>query len=90
MHESWREVLGVELEQPYMAELRSFLVSEVGAGRRFYPPADRVFNALALTPLDAVRAVIRRPGAAPVLVLSIEHLLEGVYRSARPAAGGEA
>ena len=58
MHESWREVLGVELEQPYMAELRSFLVSEVGAGRRFYPPADRVFNALALTPLDAVRAVI--------------------------------
>ena len=58
MHESWLEVLGEELEQPYMAELRSFLVDEVAAGRRFYPPADRVFNALALTPLDAVRAVI--------------------------------
>ena len=58
MHESWREVLGDELEEPYMAELRSFLVSEVGAGRRFYPPADRVFNALALTPFDAVRTVI--------------------------------
>jgi uracil-DNA glycosylase len=51
-------VLRDELEQPYMAELRSFLVAEVAAGRRFYPPADRVFNALALTPLDAVRAVI--------------------------------
>jgi purine-binding chemotaxis protein CheW len=39
---------------------------------------------------DAVRAVIRRPDAAPVLVLSIEHLLEGVYRSARPnGQGGE-
>jgi purine-binding chemotaxis protein CheW len=38
---------------------------------------------------DAVRAVIRRADAAPVLVLSMEHLLEGVYRSAR-SAGGEA
>lgn len=38
---------------------------------------------------DAIRAVIRRPDAAPVLVLSTEHLLEGVYRSAR-AGGGEA
>ena len=55
MHESWVAVLGDELEQPYMAELRSFLVSEVAAGRRFYPPADRVFNALALTPFDDVR-----------------------------------
>jgi purine-binding chemotaxis protein CheW len=36
---------------------------------------------------DAVRAVIRRPEASPVLVLSMEHLLESVYRSAR--AGGE-
>ena len=32
---------------------------------------------------DAVRAVIRREGAAPVLVLSIEHMLESVYRSGR-------
>jgi purine-binding chemotaxis protein CheW len=38
---------------------------------------------------DAVRAVVRRPDAAPVLVLSTEHLLEGVYRSARGANGGE-
>jgi uracil-DNA glycosylase len=58
MDPSWLEVLGDELEQPYMQELRSFLVSEVAAGRRFYPPADRVFNALALTPFDDVRVVI--------------------------------
>ena len=58
MHESWREVLGDELEQPSMQSLRDFLVSEVTAGRRFYPPAELVFNALALTPLDAVRVVI--------------------------------
>jgi uracil-DNA glycosylase len=41
-----------------MTDLRSFLVAEVEAGRRFYPPADRVFNALSLTPFDDVRVVI--------------------------------
>jgi uracil-DNA glycosylase len=41
-----------------MHELRAFLVAEVEAGRRFYPPAPLVFNALSLTPFDAVRVVI--------------------------------
>ena len=36
---------------------------------------------------DAARAVVRRPGAAPVLLLSLEHILEAVYRSALPPAG---
>jgi purine-binding chemotaxis protein CheW len=31
---------------------------------------------------DAARAVVRRPNAAPVLLLSLEHILESVYRSA--------
>jgi len=37
---------------------------------------------------DAVRAVVRREGEDPALVLSLEHLLESVYRSAlaTPAA----
>ena len=58
MHESWLATLGDELEQPHMEALRAFLVSEVAAGRRFYPPADLVFNALELTPFDDVRVVI--------------------------------
>ncbi len=32
---------------------------------------------------EAVRAVLRRDGASPVLVISIENLLERIYRSAR-------
>ena len=36
---------------------------------------------------DAIRAVVRRPEAEPVLVLSLEHLLESVYRSALPGPG---
>ena len=35
---------------------------------------------------DAVRAVVRRPDATPVMVLSMEHLLESIYRSAKNTA----
>ena len=31
---------------------------------------------------DAVRHVVRREGEPPVMVLSLEHILENVYRSA--------
>ncbi len=77
MHASWLDALGDELEEPYMAELRAFLVAEVGCGRGFYPTADRVFNALALTPLDTVRVVIlgqdpyHGPGQAMGLCFSV-------------------
>jgi purine-binding chemotaxis protein CheW len=33
---------------------------------------------------DAVRAVVRRDEDVPVLVLSMDHVLEAIYRSARP------
>jgi purine-binding chemotaxis protein CheW len=33
---------------------------------------------------EVVRAVVRRRGASPALVLSLEHLLERIYRSALP------
>ena len=58
MHESWLAVLGDELEGPSMQALRVFLVDEVAAGRRFYPPPGLVFNALELTPFDDVRVVV--------------------------------
>jgi purine-binding chemotaxis protein CheW len=34
------------------------------------------------TGYDVARAVVRRPDTSPILVLSLEHLLESVYRSA--------
>ncbi len=36
---------------------------------------------------DAVRAVVRREGAAPVMVISLDYLLECVYKSALSANG---
>ena len=38
---------------------------------------------------DAVRHVVRRPGSAPVMVLSLEHIVENVYRSALPQQQGD-
>jgi len=37
---------------------------------------------------EAVRAVVRQEGARPVLVLSLEHIIESVYRSVLPSEGG--
>lgn len=77
MDSSWLHAVGDELETPTMRQLRSFLTAEVGAGRGFFPPARLVFNALRLTPLDAVRVVIlgqdpyHGPGQAMGLAFSV-------------------
>jgi chemotaxis signal transduction protein len=42
------------------------------------------------TGYEATRAVVRQPGAEPILVLSLEHLLETVYRSALASEEDEA
>ena len=38
---------------------------------------------------DLARAVVRRSGAEPMVVLSLEHVLERIYRSALAGAEGE-
>jgi len=58
MDPSWLEAVGDELETPALQGLRAFLAAEVAAGRGFFPPGRLVFNALRLTPLQAVRVVI--------------------------------
>ncbi len=77
MDPSWFEAVGDELEKPAMQALRLFLTAEVAAGRGFFPPGQLVFNALRLTPLNAVRAVIlgqdpyHGPGQAMGLSFSV-------------------
>ncbi len=41
------------------------------------------------TGYDVVCGVVRRPGVPPVMVLSVETILESVYRSASPNSGGD-
>ncbi len=59
-------------------------VISVEAGNVDQPPALAIQAGY-----EAVSAVVRRADAPPVLVLSLEHLLESVYRSALPSAGAE-
>ncbi len=54
---SWLEVLANEFEQPYMQDLRAFLLQEKQA-YEVYPKGSEIFNAFFATPFDKVRVVI--------------------------------
>jgi uracil-DNA glycosylase len=58
LHPSWLEPLRSEFGQPYMGELKSFLLAERNKGRRIFPKASNWFRALDLCPLEKVRVVI--------------------------------
>lgn len=56
--DEWAQALGDEFEQPYMQQLREFLLQEKAAGKVVYPPGPLIFNALNSTPLNRVKVVI--------------------------------
>jgi len=58
LEETWKFALETEFEDPYMADLKSFLVSENKAGKLIFPKGSEYFRALDLTPLDEVKVVI--------------------------------
>ena len=74
---SWLEPLQTEFDQPYMAELKRFLLAEREAGKRIFPAGANWFRALDLTPLDKVKVVIlgqdpyHGPGQAHGLCFSV-------------------
>jgi uracil-DNA glycosylase len=54
---SWESVLAGETSQPYFEELSRFLAEE-RRDHTVFPPEDKVFSALELTPYDDVRVVL--------------------------------
>ena len=78
LEESWLQALAGEFAEPYMNDLRAFLLSEREKGKRIYPRASNWFRALDLTPLDKVRVVIlgqdpyHGPGQAHGLCFSVQ------------------
>lgn len=72
----WNPILKAELEQPYFAELRSF-VDEERRRHQVFPPAEEVFAALHLTPYSEVKVLIlgqdpyHGPGQAHGLCFSV-------------------
>lgn len=79
LHPAWRERLGGEFDQPYMAELKRFLLAERERGKRIFPKGSEWFRALDLTPPDKVRVVIlgqdpyHGQGQAHGLCFSVKH-----------------
>jgi uracil-DNA glycosylase len=77
LHPSWLERLQGEFAQPYMAELKRFLLAERERGKRIFPKAAHWLRALDLTPLENVRVVIlgqdpyHGPGQAHGLCFSV-------------------
>lgn len=55
---TWKQALQNEFEQPYFAELVSFLHDEKARGMQIFPPGGQIFKAFELTPLDKVKVVI--------------------------------
>jgi uracil-DNA glycosylase len=55
---TWREAVGGELEQPYIADLQQFLLGEREDGKYIFPDEADWLRALELTPFDKVRVVI--------------------------------
>lgn len=58
LESSWLVPLAAEFEQPYMQQLRAFLVSEKQSGKRIFPSGKEIFGAFSHTPLDQVKVVI--------------------------------
>lgn len=77
LHESWKVALDAEFQQPYMRELKAFLMAERQAGYVFYPPGPLIFRALDTAPFDQVRVVVlgqdpyHGPGQANGLCFSV-------------------
>lgn len=58
LHPSWLGHLVAEFEQPYMKQLKAFLLAEKKQGKVIYPASKNIFNAFNSTPLDQVKVVI--------------------------------
>ena len=73
----WLAELAPEFEQPYMQELRAFLLAEKRRGAEIYPASPNWFAAFRATPFDRVKVVIlgqdpyHGPGQAHGLCFSV-------------------
>jgi uracil-DNA glycosylase len=97
----WQERLQSEREKPYFAKLEEF-VAEEQREQTVFPPADKIFTALELTPYENVKVVILgqdpyiRKGQAHGLSFSVEDKnqpippsLRNIYRELKDDLGVE-
>jgi uracil-DNA glycosylase len=56
--ESWKQFIEEEMLQPYFINIRNFLHEQIVSGHIYFPPKNRIFQAMQLTSLKNVRVVI--------------------------------
>jgi uracil-DNA glycosylase len=77
LESSWKSRLAGEFEQPYMQNLRKFLLERKKNGSVIYPPGEHIFKAMDSTPFENVKVVIlgqdpyHGPGQAHGLCFSV-------------------
>lgn len=77
LEQTWLEQIQDEFSQPYMLQLREFLVTRKQHKAVVYPPGKQIFKALNSTPFDKVRVIIlgqdpyHGPGQAHGLSFSV-------------------
>lgn len=77
LESSWKSRLEPEFREPYMRDLREFLLERKRARAIIYPPGKNIFNALNSTPFDQVKVVVlgqdpyHGPGQAHGLCFSV-------------------
>ncbi|MGY4677438.1 uracil-DNA glycosylase [Pasteurella sp. P03HT] len=55
---TWKDVIGIEKEQPYFKRILALVHQARASGKVIYPPAQEVFSAFQLTEFDQVKVVI--------------------------------
>lgn len=55
---TWKDVIGIEKEQPYFQQILAQVQNARAAGRGIYPPQNEIFNAFKLTEFEQVKVVI--------------------------------
>ncbi len=80
LSDSWKSRLFSEFQQPYMMELKSFLVQEMKSKKCIYPRPDEYFAAFDAIPFEEVKVVIlgQDPYHGP-------HQAHGLCFSVRPS-----
>ena len=58
LSDSWKNYLLPEFQQPYMQELRDFLVQEIKSNKRIYPRPNEYFSAFSAVSFEEVKVVI--------------------------------
>ena len=82
LNESWRPYLLTEFDQPYMQQLRQFLLSEKQKNKILFPKSAEIFNAFEYTPFEQVKVVMlgqdpyHGPGQAHGLCFSVQPGIE--------------